>query len=107
MVSAELVECGPNPETEIRAKCKQLDEAPPQASLSAYLFDLTGPLVTHSNAMVAPDTPMPQIGARMPHTTRDTAQCDRLYARCILGPEVVGRTAHKSLSDKTVLAWPC
>ena len=107
MASAELVERGPSPETESRARCKQLDEAPPQASLSAYLFDLTGLLVTYSNAMVAPDTPMPQIGARMPHTTRDTAQYDRSYARCTLEPEVVGRTADKSLSDKTVLAWRC
>jgi hypothetical protein len=48
---------------------------------------------------------MPQIGARMPHTTKDTVQYDHSHARCILEPEVVGRTAHKSLSDKTVLAW--
>jgi hypothetical protein len=73
------------------------------SALWAYLFGLRRSLVTHSNATVAPDTPMPQIGARTPRTTRDTAQYVRSHARCILRPGVVGRTVHKSLSDKIVL----
>jgi len=49
------------------------DGAPPHTSLSAYLFGLRGSLVTHTNATVAPDTPMPQIDARTLRTTKDAA----------------------------------